>query len=53
MISNSRYYNLAYQQGNNDYKCSSSKYKNPYKVGTKEHNDYERAWTQHLKRQGL
>jgi hypothetical protein len=38
------------EEGKKSFYTNKVKYINPYKINTKEYNDFERGWTQALKR---
>lgn len=40
----------AYREGEAYYRRHGYNYKNPYPAATREHNDFERGWTQGLKK---
>lgn len=42
--------NSYYQEGFQSYRKNKGNYSNPYAIGTNEHNNFERGWSQALKR---
>ena len=42
--------NKCVNEGMKSFHKNKGKYNNPYKIGSNEYNDFERGWTQALKR---
>jgi hypothetical protein len=43
----------AYKEGMHSYRNNKDKYLNPYPKGTKEHDLFERGWSQALKKSAV